>query len=88
MSLPMEMNGQIASLLVQNKDIAELRKYVDDLRIETTPGFPFDIVKNIVDKTIVTNIKGGQTKEAIKKAIDELLFAAGIKPLEEETKIT
>jgi hypothetical protein len=88
MFLPREMKDQIASLLVQNKDIAELRKYVEDLRIETTPGFPFDVVKNIVDKTIVANIRGNQTKEATKKAIDELLIIAGMKRLDQESKIT
>jgi len=86
--LSQKMESQIEVLLTQNRDIAELRQYVVDLHIETTPGFPLDIVKLLVDKTIVANIKGGQTKEATKKAVDEMLITAGIKPLEEDTKIT
>jgi hypothetical protein len=83
-----EITTQIEVQLTQNRNIAELRKYVEDLHIEKTPGFPFDIVKIMVDKTIVASIKGGQTKEATKKAIDEFLIIAGMKRLEEDTKIT
>jgi hypothetical protein len=83
-----EISDQIEVLLTQNRDIAELRQYVKDLRIENTPGFPFDAVKIMADKTIVAYLKSGQTKEATKKAIDELLIIAGIKALEEDSKIT
>jgi TPR repeat protein len=83
-----EISDQIEVLLTQNRDIAELRQYVKDLRIEKTPGFPFDAVKIMADKTIVAYLKSGQTKEATKKAIDELLIIAGIKALEEDSKIT
>ena len=75
-------------LLTQNRDIAELRQYVKNLCIDKIPGFPLDIVKHMVDKTIVAYLKSGQTKEATKKAIDELLIIAGIKALEEDSKIT
>lgn len=80
--------NQIQVLLDQNREIEDLRKYVDDLRIETTPGFPLDIVKLMVDKTIVANIKSGQTWRATKIAIDEMLITAGMKPLEQDSKIT
>ncbi len=82
-----EITAQIELLLTRNRDIAELRKYVDDLRIETTPGFPLDIVKLMVDKTIVAYLKDGQTKEATKIAIDEMFITAGIKVLESDTQI-
>jgi hypothetical protein len=58
-----EIANQIEVLLTQNRDIAELRQYVKDLHIEKTPGFPFDAVKNMADKTIVAYLKSGQTKE-------------------------
>ena len=83
-----EIANQIEVLLTQNRDIAELRQYVKDLHIEKTPGFPFDAVKNMADKTIVAYLKSGQTKEATKKAIDELLIIAGMKALENDVKIT
>ncbi len=79
---------QLEVMLIQNRDIAELRQYVDDLNIDKTPGFALDIVKNLVDKTIVAYLKSGHTKELTKNAIDEMLITAGIKPLEEDTKIT
>ena len=88
MVLAAETAAKIDSLLTRNRDIAELRQYIKDLRIEKTPGFPFDAVKNMVDKTIVAYLKSGQTKESTKKAIDELLIIAGMKALEEDTKIT
>ena len=83
-----EIAAQIEVQLTQNRDIAELRKYVDDLHIEKTPGFPLNIVKLMVDKTIVAYLKDGQTKEATKIAIDEMLIIAGMKPLEQDSKIT
>jgi hypothetical protein len=42
----------------------------------------------MADKTIVAYLKSGQTKEATKKAIDELLIIAGMKALENDVKIT
>ena len=86
--LSKEMKDQIEVLLTQNRNIAELKKYVKDLRIENTPGFPFDVVKKMVNKTIVTYLKSGQTMDATQKAIDELLIISGIKALEEDIKIT
>jgi hypothetical protein len=82
------MADQIEVLLTQNRDIAELRQYVEDLKIRMTHGFPLDIVKIMVDKMIVADLKSGQTKESTKNAIDELLIIADIKELGEDTKIT
>ncbi len=81
-----EMNDQIEVLLTQNRDIAELRQYVEDLKIQMTPGFPLDIVKLMVDKMIVANLKSGQTKEATKNAIDELLMIASTTALAKDSK--
>ena len=82
-----EIAARIEVQLTQNRDIAELRQYVKDLRIDKTPGFPLDIVKIMVDKTIVAYLKSGQTMEATKVAIDEMLITAGIKVLESDTQI-
>jgi hypothetical protein len=83
-----EIAARIEVQLTQNRNIAELRQYVKDRPRTFTPGFPLEIVNNIVDKMIVFYLKNGETKEATKKAIDEFLVAPSMKMLDEDTKIT
>ena len=82
------IDDQIEVLLNQNRNIAELRQYVKDRPRTFTPGFPLEIVNNIVDKMIVSYLKNGETKEATKKSIDEFLVTSSVKMLDADTKIT
>jgi Sel1 repeat len=86
--LSSETAAQIELLLTRNRDIAELRQYVEMFKIQITLAFPLDIVKLMVDKMIVAYFKIGQTKEATRKAIDEFLLIARTPPLAKDSKIT
>ena len=82
------IDDQIEVLLTQNRDIAELRIYVEKHPLVRPAGFPLEMVNNIVDKMIVSYLKNGETKEATKKAIDEFLVTSSVKMLDADTKIT
>lgn len=78
---------EIAALLERNVGIAELRQYVNKHPLVETAGFPLDLVTILIDKMIVSSLKGGQTKEATKVAIDAFMLSASIKPLQDDAKI-
>ena len=80
-------DNEIDALLERNANIAELRLYVKEHPLIQTAGFPLELVSLLVDEMIVSSLRGGQTKEATKEAIDAVLLSASIKPLQDETKI-
>jgi hypothetical protein len=66
--------------------IAKLRKYVLDYPLIHTASFALDPLNIIVDKTIVSYMINGVSKEDTKLAIDELLRLASVYELEVEVK--
>jgi hypothetical protein len=78
----------IQPLLNQNKNIAELRKYVEDHPLIYTFDIPTEIIEILDEQIIVSCIKSGQTKEATKKAVDEFLMIARTTALANDSKIT
>jgi hypothetical protein len=78
----------IQPLLIQNRNIAELRKYVKDHPLITSSDIPVDVIKILEKQIIVSCLKSGKTKEATRKAIDEFLIIAGTTPLAKDSKIT
>lgn len=68
----------LKTALVQNTAIAELRKYVKDFFLKSSNFLPVEVLEMVIDRTIVSYIKSGHTKEATLKAIDELLLASRI----------
>ena len=81
-----KIKDKIAALLARNAAIAELRQYVLDYPLIHTASFALDPLNIIVDKTIVSYMVNGISKEETKKAIDELLLSASIYELEAEVK--
>jgi hypothetical protein len=69
------VTSQITVLLTQNKHIKELREYIEQHPFKQSTGFPVDLVNIMVDNLIVSSLKGGQTKEATIKAINEFLLS-------------
>ena len=82
-----KITRKIKTLLLQNKHIVKLRKYVKDHPLVCSAGFPLDIVPGILDEIIVAYLKDGHTYDATKKAIDEFLVAVSVKALQDESKI-
>lgn len=68
----------IKAALSQNVVIAELRNYVKDFFLKSSNYLPVEVLEMVVDRTIVSYIKSGQSKEATLKAIDELLLTSRI----------
>jgi TPR repeat protein len=81
-----KIKDKIAALLARNVAIAELRKYVEDNPLIRTASFPLDALKIIIDKTIVSYMVSGISKDETKNAIDELLLSASVYELEAEVK--
>ena len=82
-----EMAEQIEVQLTQNRDIAELRKYVKKHPLIFTADIPLDVIKILDKQIIVSYLKSGQTKEATKEAIDEFLMIARLNALAADSKI-
>ena len=70
------VTDQIEVLLTQNKNISELRRYVQDHPLISTGDIPLDVINILNKKIIISFLKSGQTKEATRKAIDEFLMIA------------
>ena len=83
-----EILDQIEVLLAQNRDIAELRKYVKKHPLIFTAEIPVDVVKILNKQIIVSYLRSGQTKEATRKAIDEFLIIASTTALANDSKTT
>lgn len=81
-----KIKDKIDALLARNVAIAELRKYVLDYPLIHTASFALDPLNIIVDKTIVSYMINGVSKEDTKLAIDELLRLASVYKLEVEVK--
>ena len=81
-----KIKDKIAALLARNAAIAELRKYVLDYPLIHTASFDLDALNIIIDKTIVSYMINGVSKEATKIAIDALLLHASVYELEAEVK--
>ena len=81
-----KIKDKIAALLARNVAIAELRQYVLDYPLIHTASFALDPLNIIIDKTIVSYMVNGISKEETKNAIDELLRHASIYELEAEVK--
>jgi hypothetical protein len=80
------IKDKIDALLARNVAIAELRKYVLDYPLIHTASFALDPLNIMVDKTIVSYMINGVSKEDTKLAIDELLRHASVYELEAEVK--
>jgi TPR repeat protein len=78
---------QIEVLLTQNRNIAELRQYVQDHPLISTVDIPTDVIKILEKQIIVSYLKSGQTKEATRKAIDEFLIIASTTALAKDSKL-
>jgi hypothetical protein len=70
------MHATIKKLLEQNIVIAELRKDVDKYFLKNSNNLPLVVLKMVIDRTIVSYIKGGLSKEATQNAIDELMMSS------------
>ena len=70
--------AKLNTVLAQNTAIAELRKYVKEFFLKKSNFLPIEVLEMVIDRTIVSYIKSGYTKEATVKAIDELLLASRI----------
>ena len=70
------MHATIKKLLEKNVVIAELRKYVDKYFLKNSNDLPLEVLKMVIDRTIVSYIKGGLSKEATQNAIDELMMSS------------
>ena len=82
----LKTNEKLTALLARNVAIAELRQYVRDYPLIHTASFALDPLNIIVDKTIVSYMINGASKEETKIAIDELLRHASVYELEAEVK--
>lgn len=80
------IKDKIAVFLARNVVIAELRKYVHDYPLIHTAGFALDPLNIIIDKTIVSYMINGASKEETKYAINALLYLASVYELEAEVK--
>lgn len=72
------MHATIKKLLEQNIAIAELRKDVDTFFLKKSNYLPLEVLKMVIDRTIVSYIKGGESKETTQNAIDELMMSLRI----------
>jgi hypothetical protein len=81
-----EIKDRIADLLTRNKAIAELRKYVLDFPLVHTASFALDPLLIVVDKTIVSYMINGNSKEETKNAVDNLFTIASNFELEAKVK--
>ena len=88
LEISLEMREQKEALLTQNRDIAELRKYVKKHPLIFTADIPVDVVKILNKQIIVSYLRSGQTKEATRKAIDEFLIIASTTALANDSKTT
>lgn len=79
-------NENLTDLLARNVAIAELRKYAEDYPLIRTASFPLDALNIIIDKTIISYMVSGKSKEETKNAIDVLLLSASVFELEAELK--
>ena len=66
----------IKKLLEKNIAIAKLRKDVDKSFLKNSNYLPLEVLKMVIDRTIVSYIKSGQSKEATQNAIDELMMSS------------
>ena len=78
--------SHLESLLLQNRNIVKLRKYVKDHPLWHSAGFLIDIVPIIVDQMIIAYLKGGHTKKFTQKAIDEFLVSVSVMSLQVVSK--
>jgi hypothetical protein len=80
------LKEKIALLLSRNVAIADLRKYVEKYPLIRTASFPLDLLKILIEKTIVSYMVNGISIEETKNAIDQLLNIASYYEIEAEIK--
>ena len=78
--------GLIKASLVQNVIIAELREYMKRHPASRSDHLPLEVMNIVIDQLIVSSIKGGQSKDATKAAMDEFLLSASRETLEADVK--
>ena len=67
------INIQIKSSLEKNKLITELREYMKLHSFNVYSSYPLEIIAIMIDKLIVSCVKGGQDKQSTLASIDEYL---------------
>ena len=80
------LKEKIALLLSRNVAIAGLRKYVEECPLIRTASFPLDLLKILIEKTIVSYMVNGISIEETKNTIDQLLNIASYYEIETEIK--
>ena len=76
---------QIEQLLHQNKQISQLRQYLENHRPLRSDDLPLEVLMLQVDKLIVSNIRRGESVAFTRAAIDELLMSAQRRQLQGNT---
>ena len=82
--LDKNLSDQIHVSLAQNIAIAELREYMKQHPASRSDHLPLEVLNMMIDKLIVTSVKGGQSKAATIAAINEFLLSASRETLEAE----
>ena len=68
----------INKALSENAAIVELRQYVKDYSLKNSNYLPLEVLEMVIDRTIVSYIKSGHSKDATQNAIDELILSSSI----------
>jgi len=73
-----KLYSTINKALSENAAIVELRQYVKDYSLKNSNYLPLEVLEMVIDRTIVSYIKSGHSKDATQNAIDELILSSSI----------